>query len=417
MFFASTLRVRSAALGHTHRDRPRLDFCLEMLDGRALTTIELVPDLAAQLHLDPLGFRGLDEGRAAGGADRCSCNCPRPLADALGIRDAELEQAVVRTRVVEDLDSAEQRADVPDEDAARLALVPELAVHLDASLEGVAAQMLRSCPDVRDAAEAVLEPAVGILDHLRVESRSRHDRESLAVDLSDVELALRPVQPDVHGLGDVLRKVEAGGEQVRRSRRDDRERDALAGEDIDAPLHHSVAAPDEDQFGSVLERRTDPLRRQATLRHLRPDGIHHTSAGERLAELLEPSTDRLAGVGDHGHLGHARSRFASMGTKPRRVSAAAPAARAANTVTTSAPAPRSSPAALSVRWCIPRYMRAQATKRGIATRNAQAATVTVVRRAHEASTSNNPPYSASAAAVWPDGKLASTGRLSRRSTS
>src|ERR1044072_9454128 len=105
MCFSS--RVRSCAVAHTHRDRLWLDLGLQMLDGGALAAVELVSDLAAQLYLALLDFRGLHERRAAGRTDRCLGDRPRPLADPLGIRNAELEQAVVRPRVLEDVDPAE----------------------------------------------------------------------------------------------------------------------------------------------------------------------------------------------------------------------------------------------------------------------------------------------------------------------
>ena len=172
---------------------------------------------------------------------------------------------------------------------------------------------------------------------LRVESRSRHDRESLAVDLSDVELALRPVQPDVHRLGDVLRKVEAGGEQVRRSRRDDRERDAPLPArtsthrcTIPSPPQTKInSAPSfsaartrlgakrlfgtSDQMGSITPARESVSRSSSS-----PPPIV-LPAWAITATLVMPLTS------------------ASVAARPSRRSAAAPAARAANTVTTSAP--------------------------------------------------------------------------------
>ena len=48
------------------------------------------------------------------------------------MRHAELELAVLGGRTLERLEAAEQRADVADEQAARLVVVPEVPVHLDA---------------------------------------------------------------------------------------------------------------------------------------------------------------------------------------------------------------------------------------------------------------------------------------------
>ena len=71
------------------------------------------------------------------------------------------------------------------------ALVPVLAVDLDRRLEGLRAEVLRRRPDVREAAEAVLQSSVGLADHPGVEAGSGHHGEPLAVDLADVQRARR----------------------------------------------------------------------------------------------------------------------------------------------------------------------------------------------------------------------------------
>ena len=101
-----------------------------------------------------------------------------PVRDAVGVDDADLEPAVVGARVLEDLDAAEEAPDVADEDAARGAGVPRSAVDRDLRLERLGAQVLRAGPDVGDPAEPVLEAAVGLLDHRRVEARAGHDARS-----------------------------------------------------------------------------------------------------------------------------------------------------------------------------------------------------------------------------------------------
>ena len=60
------------------------------------------------------------------------------------------------------------------------------------------------------------------------------------------------------------------------------------------------------------------------------------------------------------------------GPGARRARAAAPAARQANSSTSSAPIPTTSPPATSSGWCMPRYMRASATRTGITIATAQA---------------------------------------------
>jgi aldehyde dehydrogenase (NAD+) len=103
--------------------------------------------------------------------------------------DADLEASVVRARVSKDIDAAEEPSDVADEDAARLVVVPTRAVNRDLCLERLCAQVLGPGPDVGDPAEAILEPAVGVADHRRVEAGTGHDSEPLAVEAAQVEAA------------------------------------------------------------------------------------------------------------------------------------------------------------------------------------------------------------------------------------
>ena len=79
--------------------------------------------------------------------------------------------------------------------------------------------------------------------------------------------------------------------------------------------------------------------------------------------------------------------------------------------------PISTPAPTSVRWCMPRSMRDQITKAGIATASDQRRSRSIAFSRREASTSRRPQKSATAAAVWPDGKLSFTGSVSSRCTS
>ena len=51
------------------------------------------------------------------------------------------------------------------------------------------ADVLRARPDVGEPAEAILEAAVGVADHARVEAGAGHDGEALAVDAADVDAA------------------------------------------------------------------------------------------------------------------------------------------------------------------------------------------------------------------------------------
>ena len=54
-------------------------------------------------------------------ADGGACKRAHPVRDPVGVDDADLEPSVVRSRVLEDLDAAEEASDIADEDAARSA--------------------------------------------------------------------------------------------------------------------------------------------------------------------------------------------------------------------------------------------------------------------------------------------------------
>ena len=103
------------------------------------------------------------------------------------------------------------------------------AVDVDLRPERLRRRCFRAGPDVGQAAEAILQAAVGVADHPRVEARAGHDREALAVEAPDVEAAPAAGEPDLHRLLDVLRDSEVGREQVRGSGRDDRDGRAGAG--------------------------------------------------------------------------------------------------------------------------------------------------------------------------------------------
>ena len=148
-----------------------------------------------ELDVDLPGARDTDERGLVGLADRGTGKRPGPVADSFGVHNADIELLVVRLRVGEDLDAAEQVADVTDQDAAGSTPVPRRSVDRDLRREGLRPQTLRSRPDVGGASEAVLEAPVGLLDHHRVEPRAGHHAEALAVEPSDVEPAPLTAQP------------------------------------------------------------------------------------------------------------------------------------------------------------------------------------------------------------------------------
>ena len=86
--------------------------------------------------------------------------------------------------------------------------------------ERLRAEVLGPAPDVRDASEPVLQPAVRVPDHRRVEACAGHDGEALAVEAADVELAALAAQADRDGLLDVLRDAEVGRRRGSRFQRE-----------------------------------------------------------------------------------------------------------------------------------------------------------------------------------------------------
>ena len=137
------------------------------------------------------------------------------------------------------------------------------------------------------------------------------------------------MQPDLDAPPRSLRDAEVGGEQVGGAGGDDRERAPGAGELVDAPLHHAVAAPHEEEVGTV----GDGLRRTRLGAFLllgtsNQSGSVTPRSVEHAPELGEPAAERLAAVRDH------RDLVMPAAYCSRRRSAAAQTAR---TVTTAIP--------------------------------------------------------------------------------
>jgi hypothetical protein len=89
---------------------------------------------------------------------------PSPLHESVRGDDADVESAVVRPRTVEDLDAGEELPDVPDQDAARLAAIPRLAVDRDPRFERLGAGAACARENVGSASETAFERPVGVMD-------------------------------------------------------------------------------------------------------------------------------------------------------------------------------------------------------------------------------------------------------------
>ena len=268
-------------------------------------------------------------------------------------------------RVLEHLDAAEEPTDVADEDAACVAVVPGDAVDLDLRLERLRAQVLRAGPDVGGAAEPVLERAVGLLDHRRVESGAGHDGEVLAVELSHVELAPLAAQPDRDRALDVLRDAEVRREQVRRAGRQDRER-RLRSRRPSSTQRCTVPSPPQRRAARRL--RSSARFTCFDTKRLFGTSIQSGSSTpwrcELAPELGQPVAERSCP--------RARS-TATFVIFARPRAAATCAARLTRTSAHRAATPTSTPPATSSGWCMPRYIRANATNTAISAAAAQTA--------------------------------------------
>src|SRR6266536_776972 len=157
-------------------------------------------------------------------------------------------------------------------------------------------------PVQRYASRPALQVALGVADHLRVETHPGHDRDVLAVHLAEVEPAALAMQPDADRLGQVVRDPEVGGEQVGRTSRDDGDGGPRTGQRVHAPLDHAVTAPDENQASAMLERLPDLPGRLPALRHLVPQWVCHPHVAQLLTQLVQPAVEGLPPVRDNGDL-------------------------------------------------------------------------------------------------------------------
>lgn len=140
---------------------------------------------------------------------------------------------------------------VADKNARDAAFEHGVAVDLDVRLRPAAAQAPGSGVHVRGLSDAVLEAAVGLLDHAGVEASTRHHSEALAIHRSRVDRSALAVQADSHRRAYVVWDAQVFRQQVRRARGNDRQGGARAGDGVDASLNGSVAAPDKDQLSAV----------------------------------------------------------------------------------------------------------------------------------------------------------------------
>ena len=131
--------------------------------------------------------------------------------------------AVVRSRVLERLNPAEELADVAEKNAARLPLVPTDAVDLDLGLETASTAGSPTGPHVGDAPETILQPAVGVSDHRCVESAPAMAPNRSPLNLPTSSERRSPCSPIPTACPMSFGMPRLDGEQVCRPGGDDRE--------------------------------------------------------------------------------------------------------------------------------------------------------------------------------------------------
>ena len=99
-----------------------------------------------------------------------------------------------------------------------------------------------------------------------------------------------PCSPTSTACAEVDRDAEVVGEEVAGAGGEDREHDRLGADGVDAPLHHAVAAPDEEQVGAVVDA---PCARTSGANllfgHLEPHaGRRHQRAASTLRSSVKP---------------------------------------------------------------------------------------------------------------------------------
>jgi hypothetical protein len=198
---------------------------------------------------------------------------PRPLDRIPGRHHPQLEAPVVRLRLRERLDSAEDLADVRGQHARHLAREEGLAVDLHGRLRPARREIFDPGDDIGGAAQPVLRAAVGVGDHPRVEARARHHHESLAVHRSGVQPSSVPVQPDLDRLGEIVRYLEVLRQQVRGPRGQDRHRRVGPRHRVDAALDGAIATPDEQHVDPLGGGPAGVLGCAAALIHLVPQRV------------------------------------------------------------------------------------------------------------------------------------------------
>ena len=236
---------------------------------------------------------------------------PRPLGRVPGRHHPQLEAPVIRLRLRERLDPAQYLADVGGQHARHLAREEGLAVDLHGRPRPAGRQVPDPGDDVGAATQPVLRAPVGVGDHPRVEARARHHHEALAVHRPGVQPSPVPVQPDLDRLGEIVRYLQVGRQQVRGPRGQDRHRRVGPRHRVDAALDGAIATPDEQHVDALGGRPAGVLRCAAALLHLVPERVGDAFPSQDLPQLRQAAAEGLARVRHYSHVSHRVRPFAS----------------------------------------------------------------------------------------------------------
>ena len=346
-----------------------LDLDLERLDLAAIAAVELVADLAVELDLDRLRLRGPDERGAVRVADGRAGERPRPLRPAprrsrcrarARRRRAARRGTGRRRRTRRRGCRAGRRSTRPSYQSApstSISASNAFARRLREPLHRYAARPTRSLRSSASRIIAASNPAPAI-------TAKRSLLEAADVDAAGgrrgARRRRRPRCPSGCPRFVANRFAVPAGTTARLA--------SGAGELADAPAHRAVAAPGEHEVGALVQRAADLLGRLLRLRHLVPqrvvDARGRQARGAARAARRRAASRRGRRPRRSCHRLRAACGVAAGAVCGLRAACATPAARQANSSTSSAPMPTTSPPATSSGWCMPRYIRESATITG-----------------------------------------------------
>ena len=187
----------------------------------------------------------------------------RPLQGALGGDDSDVEVAVVGLGVVESADAAVMVPTLPNR--TRLPARRRFpAVDADLRRHRLVRTWRSPVSAYAKPPGRVLQPVIGVIDHLGVDSGPGHDSEVFAVQLAEIEAAARTVEGYAYGLreGGRIQGCRRAGSRC------------TAGRDLDVGVGPGVSRP---HTAEPFRRRPTPVRLTPSLSVRRARSAPHGS--------------------------------------------------------------------------------------------------------------------------------------------